>query len=182
MVTARISMNFLQEGKNAVCTFDLANNKFDNFDAMAEESLENIAEGWITNVRPLVSPNLTLVDVRWNIPFLEFVRNVGSAGTLSGIAMPPNNAVLIQKVNVGAPKGRMYHPGIGTGQANGAGVINSGHLTNWRNAVELWLLEINKDADGTAQRMVVKAKDGTNTDVGSLNVRSVIASQRRRLK
>lgn len=182
MGIGRVSMNFLMEGKNAVCTFDVVNSSISQPVEMVEELLENVAEGWKTNIRPLVSNNLTLVDVRWNIPFVEIVRNVGSPGTLSGGAMPISVAILIQKVNFGAPKGRMYHPGIGTGQANGAGVINSGHLTNWRNAVDTWLLEIKKDADGVAQDMAVKAKDGSWTLVESLNVRSGVATQRRRLK
>jgi hypothetical protein len=180
VVVARISMEFLQGGKESVITFDMEN-LASHSDTVATAMLTNIRTGWVTYIRPLVSPDLVLQQVKYNIPFTEVVLGGTSAGTLSGLAMPPNVAILVQKITVGAPKGRFFHPGVGTGQANSAGVINAGHLTNWQLAVDNWLTAINADAAGVPNEMVVKNKLGGTTPVVDLNVKGTVSTQRRRL-
>jgi hypothetical protein len=105
-------------------------------------------------------------------------------GTLSGMGVPLNSAVLLKKnTGLGGRKqrGRMYWPPTGLASANvtTAGEINSTlvgiFVDNWIEAFSNWL-------DNDCVPMLFHSDATAATPITGLTVESVLATQRRRMR
>lgn len=109
--------------------------------------------------------------------------------TSTGAALPQNTAALIHKLSASAGRrnrGRFYLPGLREGEVNDTGLINSGSITGFNNALATWL---NKFATLMPQvdAMVILHNLGISgapppTPVTQLLIDPVVATQRRRLR
>lgn len=106
-------------------------------------------------------------------------------GGSSGIAVPPNAAVLVTKNALGTRSqrnGRMYLVGVEEAATTSDGALTSGAVTLWQNALDDWTDAL-QDGD---LGLVVLSKSGPSAGdvrtVTSLQVQSLLATQRRRLR
>jgi hypothetical protein len=115
-----------------------------------------------------------------------FVIPNGSIGPGTGVAAPPNTALLLKKLSGlrgRANRGRMYLPGVldretirADGSISGVDLGNyQDHVTNWQTTTS--------GATGVTDLVILHA-DGvtTPTPVVFVQVESIVATQRRRLR
>lgn len=105
-------------------------------------------------------------------------------GTATGAALPNNCAMLIQKrtaIGGRRNRGRMFVPPCWQNEAGvtAAGVIDSGSVATIQTRLNSFLAAV----EGDARALVILHSDGgTPTQISSLTLASVIATQRRRLR
>lgn len=106
-------------------------------------------------------------------------------GTGSSMAVPPNSAVLIQKVTAlggRAGRGRMYWPGWPEGNVDSAGVLGEPTRTNFEAEIQAFFDLL---ALGDLSPVLLHAEGSpisTPTPITSFQVSPTMATQRRRLR
>jgi hypothetical protein len=181
MAIGRITLRFLQGGKEALCTFD--HQAPTDSDADWDQVLDYYRTGWVGHIRPIISNQCVLQTIEFTQPFRLRSEQVGMAGLATGSALPINSCVMIKKEVVGDRNGRFFHPGIINAQVDTGGNILSAHLAQWATALPLFHGVVGNGGPGSFGAMVVRhAGINPPSIVSALTARPLIGVQRRRLR
>lgn len=209
---ARFSLNGSYFGRNTANIIDMridtTGTTTDRADAV-EDQAQILINQWYADLRPRLSDAFTLRNVSWvdldEADGTTGVATAGSsislpqAGSLSSNRMAGNVAILVRKATTsarGQRAGRMYIGGITEDQTD---TVNGNNLaaawvTNWTSSLNSFKSNIEQEdaLDAFQSNMVVvhiTSRDsdgnpatGDATDVSALQVQSLLATQRRRLR
>jgi len=169
--------------RNAVCVFGVAdviprNSPSEIYDAL----LPTLEDKWPTDLSD--AANLFTCRIKCGPDatgaFGEFPLNEIGTRT-GGVDAPQQSALVTKNTTHGGRKGRgrMYIPGIGSGETDTGGTLKSDFRTALQADLDIWISDL-ADADIP---MVVLHEDATSPYlVESLTLSALTATQRRRLR
>ena len=160
--------------------------------ADAETAAQSVVDTFGAEVMPVVSAAVQLESADYaDLSSLSGLSGsvVPTAGTItgggSGTAVPPNAAVLIKKIALGTRSqrnGRSYQVGVDEAATTADGALTSGAQGVWQTAYEDWIDALQLVDLGIVVLSKSGASSGDVRTVLELQVDSLLATQRRRLR
>ena len=179
-----------------------------------QDVVNNLDAGWKTHLDAVSDSTYVLVGTMlWlnnggTDPEVWASTNATAPGTLSGTALPPNNALLVTKLTGLAGRrnrGRLFIPGVQAAAVSEAGLMSAPTVAGFQTAVSAWFESIDAPPllpGDEGRYMVILHSDSTHweiddgqprrvpngdpipapTRITGLRVEPRIATQRRRLR
>lgn len=166
----------------------------------AGDVAQEVLDAYVEELLPLMSELVTVTGAEY-VDLDSAEGDTGSVTPSAGLTVtggdsaqpvPINTAVLVRKNTEGgraARNGRMFLPGMAEVNVDGAGIIASVSRTAWQTAADAFLNTVNDGGIASPEQVMVvvsrptvSATPGTFNEVTSLNVSSLMATQRERMR
>nr|CRY97485.1 hypothetical protein [uncultured prokaryote] len=147
---------------------------------------QDMHEAFADNFMPRLTNQITLAETLVKFgpdetgPSAVYADGVN--GSSSDAALLPNSSILIRKVTfLGGRqgRGRVFVPGMSEEDVTASGYIESLSLAAHQTAADAWLAAVN---DASVTMVLLHSDSLVPTEVTSLSVAQIIATQRRRLR
>lgn len=169
-------------GDEMVCTIGI-----EVTGAMSDSDWGDLADTWgVEIVDATMRSSITFLGMQVRLP-AGVLGTFGTPTVGGGVAaiMPPNNAILVNKhTGLGGRKnrGRFYLPSVPEGSVDESGVIEAVHLAGLQLAIDDWQTAVAAIADVGFLFVLHSDALDAPTEITSLTVNPIIATQRQRLR
>lgn len=179
---AKATYRFTGDAVNFPANVTLGINNGDDLDASTLASA--LANAMVDNILPDISNQLFFESILVKLgpndtgPFAQL--DVGEVGGASLINVPPQVSLIVQKVTASggrANRGRLFMPGITRDSTNQQGEVLPANLTTFQADWDAFYADV---TTGATSPVVLHSGAGAPTEITSLNVESLLATQRRR--